>query len=168
MSGGSAGEGVSARPAQPPVLNANARARANRARGVGPADRYRLASQKADAVEALLLSEPTEVSPSSAALGQDCDRRIVCGQYPTPRSDVESSFSSQQFRSRVSQIVQSIRNGDSFQVNFAILFTFLTGIALGYLLAHRLKRWLFLVEAGIGLYGIGSMALMLRTVIWPG
>ena len=53
--------------------------------------------------------------------------------------------------------------GDSFQVNFAILFTFLTGIALGYLLAHRLKRWLFLVEAGIGLYGIGSMALILRT-----
>jgi hypothetical protein len=37
------------------------------------------------------------------------------------------------------------------------------GIALGYLLAHRLKRWLFAVEAAIGLYSISAVALIMTT-----
>ncbi|MBN1520984.1 MAG: hypothetical protein JW928_00510 [Candidatus Aureabacteria bacterium] len=53
--------------------------------------------------------------------------------------------------------------GDTFSVSFTILFTFLLGIAAGYLLAHRLKRWLFAVEIFIGLYSISAVFLILQT-----
>ena len=42
--------------------------------------------------------------------------------------------------------------GDMYFVSAAILATFLTGIALGSLLAHRLLRWLWAIELLIGLY----------------
>lgn len=82
-------------------------------------DRYRLAAQQADAVEAMLFSESPPVSPSSTAIDQGCDQGIVSCQHPTARSGVLSNFSSRQFRDRVQEIVQSIRQGDSFQVNLA-------------------------------------------------
>lgn len=45
--------------------------------------------------------------------------------------------------------------GDQFAVSSAVLITFLLGIGLGARFAHRLWRWLWAVEAMIGIYGIG-------------
>jgi len=45
--------------------------------------------------------------------------------------------------------------GDQFLVSTAVLLTFLLGIGLGALYAHRLWRGLWLIEAGIGLYAVG-------------
>ena len=45
--------------------------------------------------------------------------------------------------------------GDMFQVNAAILTSFLLGIGLGAWVSHRFVRWLWLVELGIGLYALG-------------
>ncbi len=44
--------------------------------------------------------------------------------------------------------------GDQFAVSSAVLITFLLGIGLGARYAHRLWRWLWAVEAMIGIYGI--------------
>lgn len=44
--------------------------------------------------------------------------------------------------------------GDQFVVSAAVLMTFLLGIGLGSLYAHRLWRWLWAIEGGIGLYGL--------------
>ena len=40
--------------------------------------------------------------------------------------------------------------GDQFAVTAAILLTFMLGIGFGTLMAHRLWRWLWLIELGIG------------------
>lgn len=45
--------------------------------------------------------------------------------------------------------------GDMVTVSAAILASFLTGIGLGSLHARRWHRWLWLIEALIGVYGIG-------------
>ncbi len=44
--------------------------------------------------------------------------------------------------------------GDMFQVNAAILTSFLLGIGLGSWVSHRFVRWLWLVELGIGVYAL--------------
>lgn len=44
--------------------------------------------------------------------------------------------------------------GDQFGVSAAVLLTFLLGIGLGTLYAHRWQRWLWLVEFGIGACGV--------------
>lgn len=44
--------------------------------------------------------------------------------------------------------------GDQFAVSAAVLITFLLGIGLGSKYAHRLWRYLWLIEALIGVYGI--------------
>ncbi|MFA6970846.1 MAG: tetratricopeptide repeat protein [Gallionella sp.] len=44
--------------------------------------------------------------------------------------------------------------GDQFAVSSAVLITFLLGIGLGARFAHRLWRWLWAIEAMIGVYGI--------------
>ncbi|MDQ6986886.1 MAG: tetratricopeptide repeat protein [Mariprofundaceae bacterium] len=44
--------------------------------------------------------------------------------------------------------------GDQFAVSAAILMTFLLGIGFGSAYAHRLWRWLWAIEAGIGAYGL--------------
>ncbi len=44
--------------------------------------------------------------------------------------------------------------GSQFVVNASVLLTFLLGIGLGTLWAHRLARWLWAIEAGIGAYAI--------------
>ncbi len=44
--------------------------------------------------------------------------------------------------------------GDMFQVNAAILTSFLLGIGLGAWVSHRFVRWLWLVELGIGIYAV--------------
>ena len=53
--------------------------------------------------------------------------------------------------------------GDRFVVSASVLMAFLLGIGLGTLYAHRLWRYLFALEAGIGFYGLalatGSGAL---------
>lgn len=41
--------------------------------------------------------------------------------------------------------------GNQFAINASVLLTFLLGIGNGTLLAHRLLRWLWAVEACIGL-----------------
>ncbi len=43
--------------------------------------------------------------------------------------------------------------GDQFAVSASVLITFLLGIGLGSAMAHRLRRWLWAIEAGIGAYG---------------
>src|ERR1051325_4185037 len=43
--------------------------------------------------------------------------------------------------------------GDQFAVSASILLTFLLGMGLGSLYAHRWSRWLWAIEAGIGLRG---------------
>ena len=50
--------------------------------------------------------------------------------------------------------------GDMFQVNAAILTSFLLGIGVGAWVSHRFVRWLWLVELGIGLY-----ALLIASVV---
>ncbi|HMH53108.1 MAG TPA: hypothetical protein VK548_22910 [Candidatus Acidoferrum sp.] len=45
--------------------------------------------------------------------------------------------------------------GDQFAVVASVLLTFLLGIGIGTLVAHRLWRHLWLIEAGIGLYAVG-------------
>ena len=44
--------------------------------------------------------------------------------------------------------------GQQFAVNATILITFLSGLGLGALFAHRLTSYLWLIEAGIGLYAV--------------
>ncbi len=44
--------------------------------------------------------------------------------------------------------------GDQFTVSGAVLLTFLLGLGMGALAAHRLWRWLWAIEAGIGLCGL--------------
>jgi len=44
--------------------------------------------------------------------------------------------------------------GDQFAVSAAILMTFLLGIGFGSLYAHRLWRWLWAIEAGIGVFAL--------------
>ncbi|MDQ6956317.1 MAG: tetratricopeptide repeat protein [Mariprofundaceae bacterium] len=55
--------------------------------------------------------------------------------------------------------------GDQFVVSASVLMTFLLGIGLGALLAHRLWRWLWAIEAGIGVYGI-LVALNQQSLEW--
>ena len=45
--------------------------------------------------------------------------------------------------------------GDQFAVSASILLTFMLGIGLGTLQAHRLWRFLWIIEGVIGLYGAG-------------
>lgn len=45
--------------------------------------------------------------------------------------------------------------GDQFAVSASVLITFLLGSGLGSVYAHRLWRWLWLIEAGIGACGLG-------------
>ncbi len=45
--------------------------------------------------------------------------------------------------------------GNQFAINAAVLLTFLLGIGIGTLLAHRFLRWLWAIEACIGLYAAG-------------
>lgn len=51
--------------------------------------------------------------------------------------------------------------GDQFIVSAAILVAFLLGIGIGSLIAHRLWRFLWLIEAAIGVYGL-SFALFVN------
>src|SRR5207249_3764098 len=44
--------------------------------------------------------------------------------------------------------------GDQFAVSASVLITFLAGIGFGSLYAHRLWRWLWLIEALVGLSGV--------------
>ena len=44
--------------------------------------------------------------------------------------------------------------GDQFAVSASVLITFLAGIGFGSLHAHRLWRWLWLIEASVGLCGV--------------
>ncbi|MGZ8249445.1 spermine/spermidine synthase domain-containing protein [Methylomagnum sp.] len=44
--------------------------------------------------------------------------------------------------------------GDQFAVSASVLITFLLGSGLGSAFAHRLWRWLWLIEAGIGACGV--------------
>jgi spermidine synthase len=48
--------------------------------------------------------------------------------------------------------------GDQFAISASILLTFMLGIGVGSLYAHRLWRWLWAIEGGIGLYA-ATMAL---------
>jgi hypothetical protein len=53
--------------------------------------------------------------------------------------------------------------GNQFAINASVLLSFLLGIGLGTLLAHRFVRWLWAIEAGIGLYA-AALVLALPAV----
>ena len=53
--------------------------------------------------------------------------------------------------------------GDQFGVSAAVLLTFLLGIGLGTLFAHRLMRWLWAIELGVGLCGV-AFALFVNPI----
>src|SRR5262245_8161056 len=48
--------------------------------------------------------------------------------------------------------------GDQFMVVASVLLTFLLGIGLGTLVAHTLWRFLWAIEAAVGLYAVWSLA----------
>ena len=48
--------------------------------------------------------------------------------------------------------------GDQFTISAAVLLTFMAGIAVGSLYAYRFVRWLWAIEAGIGLYAVVMVA----------
>jgi len=60
--------------------------------------------------------------------------------------------------------------GDQFAVSAAILMTFLLGIGFGSAYAHRLWRWLWAIEAGIGIYGalIAFSQPFIESVVYAG
>lgn len=60
--------------------------------------------------------------------------------------------------------------GDQFAVSAAILMTFLLGIGMGSAYAHRLWRWLWAIEAGIGIYGalIAFSQPLIESVVYAG
>ena len=53
--------------------------------------------------------------------------------------------------------------GDQFAISASILLTFMLGLGIGSLYAHRLWRWLWAIEGGIGFYA-AAMALGAGTV----
>jgi len=60
--------------------------------------------------------------------------------------------------------------GDQFAVSAAILMTFLLGIGFGSAYAHRLWRWLWAIEAGIGCYGalIAFTQPLIERIVYAG
>ena len=52
--------------------------------------------------------------------------------------------------------------GNQFMISASVLMTFLLGIGVGTLMAHRFVRWLWAIEAGIGLYA----ALLITAYPW--
>jgi len=60
--------------------------------------------------------------------------------------------------------------GDQFAVSAAILMTFLLGIGMGSAYAHRLWRWLWAIEAGIGIYGaaVAFSQPLIESVVYAG
>jgi para-aminobenzoate synthetase component 1 len=87
--------------------------------GASPNDRYQVACQRVDQVEAMLSGSNCRPPSDARRNGQACDASITADQYPTDHHDLLSNFSSQQYRDSVSEIVRLIRDGDSFQVNLA-------------------------------------------------
>ncbi|MGI9473413.1 MAG: chorismate-binding protein, partial [Rubripirellula sp.] len=83
-------------------------------------ERLRIANERADEIERLLREPPptsTDVSHRSpTATDVSIDSRA---QHPTSHPEVNSNFSSEQFRKCVAEIVRLIHEGDSFQVNLA-------------------------------------------------
>lgn len=85
--------------------------------GRSDAQRLQLAQQRADQVQAWL-SDPAMPRWASQSERQ-CDPHIAASQHTTAHDAVLSNFSGDGFRAAVAQIVESIRAGDSFQVNLA-------------------------------------------------
>lgn len=82
-----------------------------------PARRVRNANARADQIMELIdrSSDPHARRPSNTRL----DSPSHHGQPADPKSTVESNFTSEKFRAAVTEIVNRIRGGDSFQVNLA-------------------------------------------------
>lgn len=84
-----------------------------------PADRHQAAVERADAVAALLAGDPTRLPSRGPLPSGPCDPHIAAALHDTPIENLVSNFSSDQFRGSVAEIVRSICQGDSFQVNLA-------------------------------------------------
>jgi para-aminobenzoate synthetase component 1 len=78
--------------------------------------RCRLAEQRADQVEQWLRDPPCQAHQAGEP---QADRALFESQFPTPITGVHSNFTSTGFRAAIAEIVESICNGDSFQVNLA-------------------------------------------------
>jgi para-aminobenzoate synthetase component 1 len=90
--------------------------------GLGAADpneRYRVAVERADAVEAFLSGDTGRLPSRDRCAERRCDPDIASAQHETSIDNLRSSFSSEGFRQCVAEIVQLICKGDSFQVNLA-------------------------------------------------
>jgi para-aminobenzoate synthetase component 1 len=84
-----------------------------------PADRYQRACDRVDQVQAWLAEEPMHVDAAAGNPASGLQTRCPDGYVPTDRPRLWSNFSGSQYRSAVSDIIQRIKRGDSFQVNLA-------------------------------------------------
>lgn len=87
-----------------------------------PAERGRRAVERADQVQRWLAGDLPTASDRLQYLDQSVfprDPQVFASQHETPIDSVRSNFTSQQYRTAIDAIVESIRRGDSFQVNLA-------------------------------------------------
>jgi para-aminobenzoate synthetase component 1 len=87
-----------------------------------PGDRLRRACERADQVQRWLAGQPPTPNERLRDLEQSartCNPQLFASQHETPIDGVRSNFTSQQYRAAIDAIVESIRRGDSFQVNLA-------------------------------------------------
>ena len=81
----------------------------------GSHDALSAANTRAEQVMSLLNEPPPEVP----VFQPTTDDSISAGQNASKRPNIFSSFSSEEYRAAIAQIVRRIRDGDSFQVNLA-------------------------------------------------
>jgi para-aminobenzoate synthetase component 1 len=89
---------------------------------LSPAERVQRAGRRADEVEQWLVGRPTTPNQRFEEPVQHvvtCDPQVFASQHETSIDGVRSNFTSQQYRAAIDAIVESIRRGDSFQVNLA-------------------------------------------------
>lgn len=82
-------------------------------------DRLRVAKERVDEILDLLASSKHGSSANESSLAQRQTTRSIADQHETSHGDVRSNFNSEQFQAAIAEIVESIRQGDSFQVNLA-------------------------------------------------
>ncbi len=82
-------------------------------------DRVRDASRRLEEVMAWLDAAPREASAGLPVARSGVESPLCVEGFPTPHPGILSNFAEGEFASRVAEIVQRIRCGDSFQVNLA-------------------------------------------------
>ncbi len=81
--------------------------------------RCELASQRAAEVKAILQQEPSAVSPEVIEGSNKLEAEAIPSQHMTPIPGIQSNFARSSYPRSVEKVVDSICNGDSFQVNLS-------------------------------------------------